>query len=583
MANSNYFHLSDVEEIESRLMTVSKDMVGYIKDHPESSYDLWYKLMTHSDLAGKGKRIGNEGVEKNYLYYLSVPEMENLERSGYTFPVAKQSDIVVPYIVFKNIGMPRKNGEKPSDYADVFFVSDSLKYFTEEYTVRILKELQKGCPWLGKGKYSKEGTFIKATDLEFHSQGLGAENKDSAFNSLRLSIFLNDTIFFLTEVKKDGSKSLYIMLEKNQKFFSLLGMENEDWNKYLDAWQTELDKLKNSDAEDKLVQTERMQRALQSRWKDVLAAEMKNYIMDGSKVFCPFTHIESDYSRTPMLFIASHIKRHSESGIHEKYDPNNGLLLVANADALFDKFMITVSPEKELVFSCLIDDDEKLKRDLLLNHEIFKQVLNPQRMHYMEWHRKEFEKRETQRRKEFQLGSKVNNDLESLNNSEIPDNDEQSSDSGCVVKETVEALNSNVQLPVVGISELGYPLRVPSGSSCILFTGYTIPALRWIRRNKKFYVPADLKSSGLLKSVDMAVLYSANDPDTYQVFETEARGMKNSKVAKTEGYPAELRAEVMEFYLGNDRSLECSMSKIIQIVSNKNSGYKKGDTFIIRK
>ena len=389
-------------------------------------------------------------------------------------------------------------------------------------------------------------------------------------------------MFFLTETKKDGKKSLYIMLEKNQKFFSLLKLENKRWTEYLDEWQTALTKLKDSDAEDKVVLTEKMERALQSQWKEVLAAEMKNYTMDG-KVFCPFTHIESDYNKTPMLYIASHIKRHSESDIHEKYDPNNGLLLIANADALFDKFMITVSPDKELVFSCLIENDENLKRKLLLNHEIFKQILNPQRMHYMEWHRMEFEKRETQRRIEFQLTGGKNNEEWSQDSGIISEENITSSDNGDIVKESVESSLSNTQLPVINLSELGYTQRIPSGSNCVLFTGYTIPLLRWIKRNKKFYVQVDTDSSKILESANTAVLYSANDPVTYQVFNMEYRGIINSQALESECYPERLTGTLIEFSLEKDTSMECAMSQIIRAVSEKEAGFKSGDSFIIVK
>lgn len=71
MANSNFFHISDAGDIVAKLMTVSEDMVKYINTHPESTFDLWYKLITHSDLAGRGKRCGTEGIEKTTCIILA--------------------------------------------------------------------------------------------------------------------------------------------------------------------------------------------------------------------------------------------------------------------------------------------------------------------------------------------------------------------------------------------------------------------------------------------------------------------------------------------------------------------------------
>jgi hypothetical protein len=73
--------------------------------------------------------------------------------------------------------------------------------------------------------------------------------------------------------------------------------------------------------------------------------------------------------------------------------------LVANADALFDKFLITVSEDKELIFSFLIEDDYILKSRLLLNQSIFKNVLNEKRMNYLKFHREKFYLKEEERKK----------------------------------------------------------------------------------------------------------------------------------------------------------------------------------------
>ena len=76
--------------------------------------------------------------------------------------------------------------------------------------------------------------------------------------------------------------------------------------------------------------------------------------------------------------MASHIKGFSDPNTtnEEKYDVNNGLLICANADALFDKHLITINENKEIEFSFLLDDDIRLKTQLLLMQPIFKPILN---------------------------------------------------------------------------------------------------------------------------------------------------------------------------------------------------------------
>lgn len=61
---------------------------------------------------------------------------------------------------------------------------------------------------------------------------------------------------------------------------------------------------------------------------------------------------------TPQLLIASHIKAWSNSNDKEKLDENNGLLLCAHHDALFDKHLISFKNNGELVISPSISEEE---------------------------------------------------------------------------------------------------------------------------------------------------------------------------------------------------------------------------------
>lgn len=55
--------------------------------------------------------------------------------------------------------------------------------------------------------------------------------------------------------------------------------------------------------------------------------------------------------RVPALLRASHIKPWSKSDNRERLDPNNGLLLIANLDAAFDKRLISFDASGGMLFS----------------------------------------------------------------------------------------------------------------------------------------------------------------------------------------------------------------------------------------
>ena len=127
---------------------------------------------------------------------------------------------------------------------------------------------------------------------------------------------------------------------------------------------------------------------------------MMNYSTTEGEVFCPFTYLTCNFNELGTLFRASHIKAYNEcKDANEAFDINNGLLLCANADALFDKHLITIGEDKELIVSYLLKNNQKLLNNLLLNQPIFRTILNEERMKYLTIHRKEFFEEEERRKK----------------------------------------------------------------------------------------------------------------------------------------------------------------------------------------
>ena len=66
-----------------------------------------------------------------------------------------------------------------------------------------------------------------AINLHQAIHGLGIV-EDSIFHSLRLTMFLNDSIIFIKEHSKKEPK-LFILLEKNVLFYSLMGIKDMIW------------------------------------------------------------------------------------------------------------------------------------------------------------------------------------------------------------------------------------------------------------------------------------------------------------------------------------------------------------------
>lgn len=99
--------------------------------------------------------------------------------------------------------------------------------------------------------------------------------------------------------------------------------------------------------------------------------------------------------RNRELLVASHIKAYAACDtIKEKIDNNNGFLLCANHDKLFDRFLITfdsrtgrikISPHltTEEISACLLDENYVLPRDMM----------TMERRRYLIWHNNEFEKK----------------------------------------------------------------------------------------------------------------------------------------------------------------------------------------------
>jgi hypothetical protein len=94
---------------------------------------------------------------------------------------------------------------------------------------------------------------------------------------------------------------------------------------------------------------------------------------------CAVTDIEND-----QLLIASHIKPWKACTNIERLDPNNGILLSALADKLFDKGLITFADDGRIVVSPTLSSEDRRKCGI---DETLSIPLSARCRRYMEYHR----------------------------------------------------------------------------------------------------------------------------------------------------------------------------------------------------
>lgn len=406
--------VNDNNKIINIVNDISPKMADYINNTTDSNFLLFYKYINHSDLPTFGKALKKSKIEKNILYYLTIKEMQKLkEENEHKIKSAHQSSISLSEEFYKKTVFPKprdKENYKFNDFCNVYLVNENLEFFSSEYTKKILEKLEK----LNKLKNNrKENWDFNKLDIELNTDdwktpiqvscsvhGFGMSS-DEQLHKLRHHIFKGDTFILIYEEKHD-ERNLYILLEKNPAFYTILGIANKTYSNYLTMMRKKnadtLQLPENAISAEQINQEDEITRQKQSKWRTMLAKEMMGYTLIDEQVFCPFTYITANFNELGALFVASHIKGFKDPNTtnEEKYDLNNGLLLCANADALFDKHLISVDENKNLVFSFTLTDPV-LKQRLCLTQTIFQDVLNDKRMEYLKYHKAEFDKLEKER------------------------------------------------------------------------------------------------------------------------------------------------------------------------------------------
>ena len=404
------FLLEEREKIEEFIAGISSEMFDYIAEKSNSKFVLFYKYLTHSDLATFGKATKVNSLDKNLLYYIDTSEMVNIEKNtNKPFQTAHQSCIGLKEKFYELAKLPKPRDVDPyliNDHMNVYLVNSNMKYFTGEYTKKIFEKLGKQISKSSKRNWDFTDLDISLSEDQFTEiplhcavHGLGMAS-DEEFHKLRHHLFKGDTFILLAELTSTGKNNLFILLEKNPIFFSILGETNKSYENYQVGLRKRLVSkvISKENAVDNV--EEEVTRQQQNAWRKMLAKEMMGYTQVENQIFCPFTYITVNFNELGTLFVASHIKGFKDPNTtnEEKYDVNNGILICANADALFDKHLISINENKELIFSFLLDTDVRLKTQLLLMQPIFQPILNEKRMEYLKYHREVFYKMEELRK-----------------------------------------------------------------------------------------------------------------------------------------------------------------------------------------
>lgn len=409
MVNNDSFILEDKTRIRNFLSEISGEMYSYIDERPNSEFVLFYKYLTHSDLPTFGKATHPNRLEKNLLYYMSIEQMRKTEEeTGRPFQTAKQSCIGLSKEFYDLMGLKQPREHDPyliNDYANVYLINSNVDYFRSKYTKKVFNLLDKR---YGGDNWNFDSIDVslsndKFTPITMHCavHGLGMF-QDTEFRKLRHHMFKGDTFILLGEITPTGQKNnLFILLEKNPAFYSVIGESNQEYEDYQRRTRERLINItlqrENALADDAI--EEAITRRQQSVWRKMLVREMMSYSRSEGEIFCPFTYITGKFSEIGAIFKASHIKGFAdpETQNDEKYDLNNGFLLSANADALFDQHLIAIDEKKEFVFSFKFDDPV-LRAQLLLSRDPFAPILNEKRMEYLRYHKQKFDEAEAERR-----------------------------------------------------------------------------------------------------------------------------------------------------------------------------------------
>ncbi|MDE7167264.1 MAG: HNH endonuclease [Clostridia bacterium] len=410
-------------------------------------------LVTKGKL-GKGTKVGlsKKARMKCYkLYYQSVDELMNIWKNK-TPPVAGQSNIWMQKDFYQKtktksyVDNNKKQADIVSDYGlQVFIPSDTCKDFN-------LEDLNKICEHNKKYKYEgkeaedlkkfnpkafldEKSGLLKVDSLHIAAHGLGTDD-DALFAYLRSFVFKGDVLNALYD---DTDNILYLFFERNEKYYTLLNLCDNSkppippiWREYSDEDKAEIVKTlclaemlnetpdTSSALKQELPEDDELQKLLkkyredykksiddvlasgeipkcrwyQKKWKEVLIKADELHFKERGSAVCAISGIRGDSTKLGKFFVASHIKSYADCMNNEEYedafDPDNGLILCANIDALFDRHLITIDKSGKIIIKDVVKGIKDRGKYLRFK-KLDKYYLNPNRLKYLKVHKAIFD------------------------------------------------------------------------------------------------------------------------------------------------------------------------------------------------
>lgn len=199
------------------------------------------------------------------------------------------------------------------------------------------------------------------------------ESSEYRFNTdkNKLTLFMRSNYFFKGKI----DDTTINVAPSQEEFRKMVEKEDDFLNKL-----KELAKIYGEDGTTVITTTVRLN-SVQRAFRDKL---IETY---GQKcIMCDATNAD--------LLVASHIKEASSCNIYEKADYQNGLLLCAIHDKLFDRHLITFNFfDGKIQISPELTEREKEIFMLDENFQLPEELLTPERTEYLMWHNTEYYKR----------------------------------------------------------------------------------------------------------------------------------------------------------------------------------------------
>lgn len=410
--------MNDLESIKEELQINNLDcLLNNLKEN--SKYLLIEKFISFADVPTSRKLVyltedksssdafTKENIEKrnkaNAGFYATYDEMTKWEwkhrKEKLFFCQTKQASIYLPHDFYKFLGVSdpttrsnKVSGNWSSSYQllsnkiKAFVCNSSVeKYFTQDMTQKTYDKLDRNKT--ANDLALDDGDFTEFDSVTITPHGLGMQRADGLLTKIRENLFAKDKAIFLLEETFDKKYNIYMSFYRNPKFFIINEIYNND---YLLAKYGE--EQQNGELEES--------RSGQAKWRDELAEYSIGLSPEDSDfVECPFTGVKVQYPSESAFLRASHIKAYAKCkmgngkvDVSEAYDLNNGFLVIADVDALFDKYLITVDPKtSKIIKSPTLSSD--VLNHLKLNSAIPAKYMSEKKKEYLQIHYDEFVRR----------------------------------------------------------------------------------------------------------------------------------------------------------------------------------------------